>query len=70
MPILFKYLNADGSFDLSAAVHERCANYIGKPSFKRAIDFIDEIEDITRIHNPEAAAIAYAYAASIARSAT
>lgn len=70
MPVLFKYLNADGSFDLSAALYERCSAYIGKPTFKRAIDFIDEMEELTPIHNPEAAAIAYACAASIARSAT
>lgn len=68
MPILYKYLNADGTFNLSAALYERCSELIGKPAFNRALQFIDEVEELSPIRNLEAAAIAYSYAANIARS--
>lgn len=68
MSFLYRYVNPDGSFDLSAALHERCADRIGKPSFKRAMDFIDEMEELSPIHHLESAAIAFNCAANIARS--
>lgn len=68
MSFLYRFVNPDGSFDLAAALYELCADRIGKPAFKRAIDFIDRTEEFYPIRNPEAAAITYSCAEAIARS--
>lgn len=66
--VFLRYLNEDGTFNLSEALYERCADHIGSAGFRKALDFIDEVEDLTRITNVEAAVITYSYAASLART--
>lgn len=66
--MLTQYMTCRGTYDLSAALYEKAADRIGKPSFNRALDFVAEVEVLCELRNPEAAAITLATALDIARN--
>lgn len=68
MVTLTKYVRADGTFDLTAALKDECPDRVGKPAFKRAMDFLDESEDLVPIRRITTAAMTLKTAADIARS--
>lgn len=61
------YRRKDGSLDLLAALMARAPKYPGVLRVRKATDFIDEVEALCLIRNPEAAAIVVAHALRIIR---
>jgi len=66
---LIKFLKPDGTYDLVAALKAQCADRIGKPAFDRAVDHIDQIEELVPIRKPIVAEETFRVAVSIALSA-
>lgn len=67
-PNLYRFLNPQGEFQLTAALYEGCADRIGTPGFKRALDFLDEVAEITPIRKIESAALTYCTAVDMAKN--
>ena len=70
MCIITKYIKPDGSFDLHQALREQCPKQIGSPHFKRAEDFIDEVEELFIPRKLTSATCTLTHAVNIARRTT
>ena len=68
MITLTKYVRKDGTFDLTSALRDECPERAGKPAYIRAMDFLDEMEELVPIRRITTAAMTLKTAADIARS--
>lgn len=59
----------DGTLCLLSALMAKSPPHPNPERVRRAVDFIDEIEEMARFRNPEAASIALDYALRIIRGA-
>lgn len=70
MCVITKYIKPDGTFDLHQALRDECPKQIGSPHFKRAEDYIDEVEELFSPRKLTAAAYTLTHAVNIARRTT
>lgn len=61
------YRRKDGTLDVLAALMVRAPQYPNPGHVRRAVTFIDEVEELCPLRNAEAASITLAYALQLVR---